>query len=123
MLKIIKTGFIERILNKHTKKGIDQLLIAMIFTYLGFSESFIDIAINYNWDFVAVVVQEYRKPLIIIIITLILIAGFNIFRREYPKIHLSTLQNERDSLRLIEEILTKKIIIKKLEKDLENGNL
>ena len=116
MLKIIKTGFIERILNKHTKKGIDQLLIAMIFTYLGFSESFIDIAINYNWDFVAVVVQEYRKPLIIIIITLI-------FRREYPKIHLSTLQNERDSLRLIEEILTKKIIIKKLEKDLENGNL
>lgn len=117
VLELLNSTIFERLLNKYTPKGIVHLGIALILYKFGFSEKFIEIAINYNWKPLIILLTEYRYIISSIIIFLVMLGGFYVFKRDYPTIKLTTLKNKLDSLDLEVQIFIKQ---KELEK-LKNG--
>jgi hypothetical protein len=109
----IQSNVVERLFNRYTKKGISQLIIALILGYAGFSEDFINQMVSYNWTSIEEFILTYRLYIGIISLTLLLFAGFNILRKEYEKIEI----------RNLEKILKKievELAIKKIQKEMKD---
>ncbi len=112
-ISFLNSTVIERIFNRYTKKGLSQLVFALVLGYAGFSENFIELMVSYKWTFVEEFQSEYKLYIIILSLFILLSAGFNIFRKEYGKIYLAKLEKQLKEKQLL-------LDIKKLDKELKN---
>lgn len=112
-ISFLNSTVIERLFNRHTKKGLLQLVIALVLGYLGVSENFIENLLSYKWTFAEKFVKIHKIHLEILSLIVLLIAGFNIFRKEYGKIHLANLESQVKEKEFL-------LQIKKIEKELKN---
>ena len=113
IFEFLNSTIIERLLNKHTKKGISQLVVALVLGYAGFSEEFTEQMVSYNWTFAKEFIINYKIYIEILSLIIILLAGFNIFRKEYNKIHIKILENKLKEKEF-------ELQIKKIEKELKD---
>jgi hypothetical protein len=91
-IEFLNSTIVERLFNKHTNKGLLQLIVALVLGYAGFSEKFIENMASYKWTFVESFLVNYKIYVEVLCVFFLLIAGFNIFRKEYSKIHIRTLE-------------------------------
>lgn len=112
-LEFLNSTIVERLFNKYTTKGLSQLVVALILGYAGFSEKFIEHMVSYKWTFVEEFVKMYKIHIKILAILILLLAGFNIFRKEYNKIHIKSLENKLKEKEF-------ELQIKKIEKELKD---
>jgi len=112
-LEFVNSTIVERLFNRHTKKGLSQLIVGLTLAYTGFSEAFIVEMINYKWSFLDDFIKDYKIYIIILSLILLLFAGFNIFRKEYSRIRMVNLENKVKEKNL-------ELQLKKIEKELKD---
>ncbi len=118
-----------RIFNKHTPKGVSAVLIALTLQYLGASDDLIEVALKYNWTFIAdilSIIHEYRYYIYVLSIILIMLGGFYVFRRNYYTIKLNSLELDLKHVSIEYEKKKLEYEIKKLDNEIlkvQNDNV
>lgn len=115
VFNIFNSAFFERVLNKHTPKGLFHLFLGIGLYYIGFSEDFIEIAMNYNWTIAIELITKYKYFLLSFSLVFIMVSGFLIFKREHEIIRLKNMENKVKYLDFQIEICKKERELEQLQ--------